>query len=48
MDHYADDFAELATKLDLKNAIMSVTPPAAAKSPAILRAMVRRVLPRLR
>ena len=33
MDTYADDLAELVEKLDLKNAIQSAIPRAAARSP---------------
>src|SRR5947209_15182237 len=46
MDHYADDLAAVTTHLDLKNAVLSVIPPVAARWSIIWHGMARAGSPR--
>jgi alpha-beta hydrolase superfamily lysophospholipase len=48
MDTYADDLSELIEKLDLKGAVLSASPRAAAKSPAISAVTAPNAWPRPR
>ena len=48
MDTYADDLSELIETLDLKGAVLSVSPRAVAKLPAISAATARNGWPRPR